>query len=403
MSVLIKNVIPGSPADNVGIKAGTKLVSIDGNPINDVLDYMFYADDDMGLEFDTFLMSPKRSCGNGCVFCFIDQLPKGMRSSLYFKDDDSRLSFLQGNYITLTNLTQKDAERIVQMRTPVNISVHSVNPDLRAKLMGNKKAGDSLKTLKRFAKAGISMNLQLVLCPGLNDKEELTRSLKTLTALNERGNIESIACVPVGLTKFRDGLFPLTAFGKDEAADVIKIIGGFNGVYASDEFYLTAGIPLPEYEHYGAFPQYENGVGMWAHLKHGYMAVDSGQLTIDSGQLTVDSCGMRKISIVTGVLAYPLIKSLVARHPNVNVFSVRNDFFGEGVTVSGLLTGTDIIQQLLPQKHLLGEELLIGANTLNADKLFLDDVTIAEVEEKLGVRVKIVEPDGKALFAACFE
>ncbi|MCL1789023.1 MAG: DUF512 domain-containing protein [Oscillospiraceae bacterium] len=387
--VLIKKVTPNSPAAKAGIKPGAKLIAIDGNPVNDVLDYMFYADDDMGLEFDTFLMDKKRHCGNQCVFCFIDQLPNGMRKPLYFKDDDSRLSFLQGNYITLTNLTEWDVDRIIKMKTPVNVSVHSTNPELRAKLMGNKKAGKSLEILRRFAQAGITMNCQIVLCPGMNDREELIRSLEDLTALNKFGNIESIACVPAGLTKFREGLFPLRTFSKSEAADVIKTISGFgNSVYASDEFYLAAGTPLPEYAHYGTFPQYENGVGMWAHLKHGFCMCGSPRVPVK-----------RKISIVTGVSAFPLIQELVAPFPHVSVFSVRNDFFGEGVTVSGLLTGRDIIGQLL-QKDLPGEELLIGANTLNSDGVFLDGVTPTDLESALKLRVRVIPPDGEALFSA---
>jgi putative radical SAM enzyme (TIGR03279 family) len=393
VSVLIKKVIPDSPADRAGIKSGTKLISIDGNPINDVLDYMFYSDDDMGIEFDTFLMDKKRDCGNNCVFCFIDQNPKGLRSPLYFKDDDSRLSFLQGNYITLTNLTEHDVGRIIKMRTPVNVSVHTTNPDLRAKIMGNPKAGESLETLCRFARAGISMNCQLVLCPEINDGGELIRTLTDLSALERFGSIESIACVPVGLTKFREGLPRLRAFGKQEAAQIIEIVSKFKNVCAADEFYLTAGTDIPEYAHYGTFPQYENGVGMWAHLKHGF--ADSAAAGRDAHYTP-----SRRISIVTGTLAFPLISELTAPFGNVRVFAIRNDFFGESVTVSGLLTGGDIIRQLLPQKEELGEKLLIGANMLNSDGVFLDNVTPKEIESALGVRVSAVELNGEALFTA---
>ncbi|MCL2070968.1 MAG: DUF512 domain-containing protein [Oscillospiraceae bacterium] len=392
MSVVIKKVIPGSPADKAGIKPGTQLISIDGCPINDVLDYMFYADDDMGLEFDTFLMDKKRHCGNACIFCFIEQLPKGMRESLYFKDDDSRLSFLQGNYITLTNLTESDADRIVKMRTPVNISVHTTNPDLRVKLMGNPKAGESLKILYRFAKAGISMNCQLVLCPDINDGDELTRTLKELVSFE---SVESIACVPVGLTKFRGGLYKLRNFTEAEAAAVIEIAGNrdfCSKVFCADEFYLTGKMKMPEYEHYGTFPQYENGVGMWAHFKSGMQNAERANNN--------KSTSKKKISVVTGTAAFPLISELTEPFKNVNVFPIRNDFFGESVTVSGLLTGEDIIRQLLPLQNQLGEELLIGRNTLNSDGMFLDDTTTAEIESALGVVVKLIEPDGDALYSA---
>ena len=386
MSVIIKKVIPSSPADKAGIKAGTRLISIDGEPINDVLDYMFYADDDMGLEFESFLMDKKRGCGNKCVFCFIDQNPHGMRRSVYFKDDDSRLSFLQGNYITLTNLTECDADRIIKMKTPVNVSVHTTNPDLRVKMMNNPNAGESLKKLYRFAEAGVRMNCQLVLCPQINDGGELMRSLNDLSGLEA---VESTACVPVGLTRFREGLPKLRPFNKSEAADVIKTIDGYGNVYAADEFYLKAGIEVPEYKYYGDFPQYENGVGMWSHMKY----------TFKKAECKSNASRMkRKISIVTGVLAYPLIKGLTAAFPDVEVFAVRNDFFGEGVTVSGLLTGGDIIGQLKEKD--LGAGLLIGSNTLNADGVFLDDVTPHDIETALNVKVVLVEPDGESLVNA---
>ena len=395
MAVRIKKVIVGSPAAIAGIKAGEMLISIDGMPINDVLDYMYYADDDMGLEFDTFLMDKKRHCGNKCVFCFIDQLPPKskhkLRETLYFKDDDSRLSFLQGNYITLTNLTEQDIDRIIEMRTPVNVSVHTTNPELRAKMMGNKKAGESLSALYRFARAGITMNCQLVLCPGINDGAELVRTLDDLKELGP--SIESVACVPVGLTKFRENLPQLRLFSKTEAADVIKTISGYECVYAADEFYLTAEKELPPYEHYGAFSQYENGVGMWAHLKRGFADAKARSRPCNEKH-------DRKITVVTGVAAFQLIKELTEPFENVNVIAIRNDFFGNNVTVSGLLTGTDIIRQLLLRKDELGDELLIGANMLNCDSVFLDDVTVQELEDSLGVKVRVVAIEGEALFEA---
>lgn len=392
MSIYINNVVKGSPADKAGIKARSRLVSIDGFPMNDVLDFMFYGDEGMGLEFDRVLMDDKRHCCNNCVFCFIDQLPPRsqvkLRDTLYFKDDDSRLSFLQGTYITLTNLTEHDVERIIQMRTPVNVSVHTTNPDLRAKLMRTPKAAQSLDTLKRFAQAGITLNCQLVLCPGINDGAELARSLRDLTA---HESVESIACVPVGLTKHREGLTALRRFTPTEAAAVIDATGAYDNVYAADELYLCAGVPLPEYEHYGTFPQYENGVGMCAYMKRTFLQAAANPRKSDAQQ----TCR----TIVTGTAAYPLIHALVAEYNHVNVIAVRNNFFGNSVNVSGLLTGGDIIAQLTGRAD-IGERLLIGANTLNADGLFLDDLTPQDIEAALNVTVQIVDADGAALFEA---
>jgi putative radical SAM enzyme (TIGR03279 family) len=392
--------MPGSPADKAGYKAGTFLESLNGFPINDVLDYMFYGDDvpeAEGLLFDTFLMDEKRVCGNNCMFCFIDQLPcppkfKALRTPLYFKDDDSRLSFLQGNYITLTNLTEHDVNRIIQMRTPVNVSVHTTNPELRTILMGNGQAGThSLNILKRFADAGVPMNCQLVLCPGLNDGNELTRTLCDLSLML---SVDSIACVPVGLTKYRDHLPLLRQFSKEEAAAVIQIAGEFynktENVCCADEFYLTAELPLPDYEHYGGFPQYENGVGMWVYFAESFN---------NAASESVNKLCKRKTTIVTGTAAYPLLSELVKPFANVNVATIRNEFFGESVTVAGLLTGGDIITQL-KERNDLGEVLLISAGTLNVDGVFLDDVTPEMVEAALGVTVCIVKPDGESLYDA---
>jgi putative radical SAM enzyme (TIGR03279 family) len=381
MSVLIKSVAPDSPAARAGIKAGSRLVSIDGQRINDVLDFMFYGDDDMGLEFDTYLMDNKRSCGNNCIFCFIDQNPPGMRESVYFKDDDSRLSFLQGNYITLTNLTEADVERIIKMRTPVNVSVHTTNPDLRAKMMGNPRAGQSLTVLSRFARANIPMNCQLVLCPGINDGAELLRSLGELSQYN---SIESVAVVPVGLTKHRTALAELRTFTKSEAADVIKTVGGYGNVYAADEFYLIAEMEVPAYDYYGSFPQYENGVGMLAYMCRGFKPPKSYKMT----------------AIITGTAAEPTLKRLTERLGRVDVFAVRNDFFGETITVSGLIAGQDIISQLSVHSMDRYEQILISANSLNADGLFIDDTTPEQIESALAVKVKIVQPDGESLYNA---
>jgi len=387
MSVKISHVIPDSPAARAGIKKGMSLVSVDGAEINDVLDYMFYADEDMGLEFDTNLMKEKRRCPNKRIFTVLEQIPTGITDQLYVKDDDSRLSFLQGNYITLTNLSEKDADRIIQMRTPVNVSVHTVNPELRVKMMGNPNAGKALETLYRFAEAGISMNCQLVLCPEINDGDELIRSLDLLTGYD---CIESIACVPVGLTKFRDNLYELYNYDKISAKEIISVTEKYERVYAADEFYLIAEQEIPDYEHYGSFPQYENGVGMWSYMKQGFL---NAQCTMHNSQLP------QKASIATGTAAFPLIKELVG--DMAQVFPVRNEFFGESVTVSGLLTGCDIIKQLHGEK--LGERLLLPANMFNADGLTLDGMTGDEIGRALKIKILTVDADGEALFDAIFD
>ncbi|MDR0197639.1 MAG: DUF512 domain-containing protein [Oscillospiraceae bacterium] len=410
VAVKITGVAPRSPAERHGLKSGWTLLAINGNPIRDVLDYRFYStarelalsleDEsgsaleirvkkreyaDLGLEFESWLMSPRESCRNNCVFCFVDQLPKGLRGSLYFKDDDSRLSFLQGNYITLTNLSEKDADRIIKMRTAVNVSVHTTDPSLRVKMMGNPNSGRALDTLYRFAKAGVQMNCQLVLCREINDGARLTRTLDDLTALEA---VRSVACVPAGLTRFRARLPVLRPYDAKGARAVVAATERYERVYAADEFYLIAGLPLPEYGYYGDFPQYENGVGMCAYLKRGFAKAAAGRGAF--------AAAGRKVSVVTGTAAFGMIKELVGER--ANVFAVKNEFFGESVTVSGLLTGGDIIRQLRGRD--IGGELLIGANTLNADGKFLDDVTPAEAGAALGAKIRAVAVDGGELFKA---
>ena len=373
MAVIISKIVKSSFAEKKRINAGDKLISINGNPINDVLDYRFYLNEkklvltletaegksklvmikkdefeDIGLEFETYLMDKQRSCKNKCIFCFIDQLPKGLRKSLYFKDDDSRLSFLFGNYITLTNLTDSEAERIIKMHiSPVNVSVQTMNPELRVKMMANPKAGESLKYLKQFADAGIALNTQLVLCPGINDGEELERSLDELSKLYPA--VQSIAAVPVGLSDHRDGLYPLKPYTKETAGEVIDIIDSFNEsfekthgeiiAYAADEFYLKVQREMPDEDYYNGFPQLENGVGMWALLKSEFEAA-------------LNECTFteldRKVTVVTGEAAYPLIKELAESAENkiknltVQVVPAKNRLLGSMITVSGLLCGADI-------------------------------------------------------------
>ena len=426
MSVIISAVQQNSPAERAKISAGETLVSIDGNDIMDVLDYRFYQNnkkleltlldlngeiktvkikkdeyEEIGLLFETYLMDLKRSCRNKCVFCFIDQLPKGLRESLYFKDDDSRLSFLFGNYITLTNITEHEIERIIKMHiSPINISVHTTNPELRVKMMNNKNAGAALDVIKRLDDAGIKMNSQLVLCPGYNDGEELRRSLRDLTSFS---NMECIAAVPVGLTKYRDGLPHIEPFNKETAAQTIDIIDEFceqtllkygeRRVYASDEFYLRSGREIPDSEFYGDFLQLENGVGLWALLKS-----ESEDALLDVDEFSND----RHISIATGVAAFPLIRSIAdmcevkCQGLKCDVYAIKNNFFGEKITVSGLVTATDIYEQL--NGKALGSKLLIPSVMLRQEgDMFLDSITAEELSEKLGVNIEPVDNDGYTL------
>ena len=429
MAVKIKSVVPHSPAARHFIKAEDKLVSVNGHEIRDVLDYRFYIDEDelqllvekpnghrrtvklkncggeIGLEFETYLMDKQRSCTNNCIFCFIDQMPKGLRDTLYFKDDDARLSFLFGNYITLTNLTDKDIDRIIEMHiSPVNISVHTMNPELRVKMMKNRFAGDVLRYVKKLADAGIKLNTQLVLCPGYNDGEELTYSLRELGKLYP--SVQSIAAVPVGLTCHRDGLQHLDPFTKEQSLDVISRIDSYNSeflcynntniAFSADEFYINAGLPIPDCERYGEFAQLENGVGMWALLKSEFEDALDG---LPEGYALDKE---RSITIATGAAAYELIKYIAdktaekVKNININVTRIENKLFGETVTVAGLLCGKDIAAGLEGKD--LGGELLIPAVTLRHEgDLFLDDMSIDELSEKLNVNVTPVENDGYVL------
>ncbi len=424
MSVIIESVEAKSPAHKAGIKAGCTLLSINGNNIMDVLDYRFYQNnqklvislitekgkikkikvkkdeyEELGLNFATYLMDNKHSCLNKCIFCFIDQMPKGMRESLYFKDDDSRLSFLFGNYITLTNITEHEIERIIKMHiSPINISVHTTNPDLRVKMMTNKNAGNVLSVINRFNDAGIKINCQMVLCPEYNDGDELVRTLTDLTNLK---NAECIAAVPVGLTKYRDGLTELKPFDKQRAAETIDIIDRFGEkciekygsrrVYASDEFYIKAERPMPNAEFYGDFLQLDNGVGMWSLLQ---------QETDDAIKLCDYNLeNKRKISIATGKAAYPLITEIIDKmtekwdNLKCTVYMIENEFFGPLITVAGLVTATDIINQIEGKN--LGDELLIPEVMLRNEKdMFLDSITLSELEQKLNTKICTVSNDG---------
>ncbi len=428
MSVEIKAVKKWSALFFRGVKAGDRLVSINGNEIKDFLDYEFYlkseklniiierdgkerqvslrkkADEDIGLDFGSFLMDKQKSCRNKCIFCFIDQNPKGMRETIYFKDDDSRLSFLFGNYITLTNLTDEDIDRIIKMHiSPVNVSVHTMNPELRVKMMKNPKAGECISMLRRLADAGISLNTQLVLCPGINDGDELRYSLEKLGELCPA--VESIAAVPVGVTKHREGLFDMPEYTKETAAEVIDIITEYGDrfsreqgrriCYAADEFYLKAERDIPDEDYYEDYPQIENGVGMWRNLITEFEQALSSDVT--AGKIT-------PVSIVTGAAAYPLMVSLAdrftAKYPDseITVHKIRNDFFGESVTVAGLVTGNDLINQMKTQKY--HEKIIIPSVMLRSEgDLFLDGVSTGDVEKALGVSLFVTDGTGEDLIA----
>ena len=417
--VVVKDVVKSSPSFKAKIKAGDKLVAINGNEIMDVLDYRFYITEknpvllfengkkvklklkefeESGMLFETYLMDKQRSCKNNCIFCFIDQLPKGMRESLYFKDDDSRLSFLFGNYITLTNITEHEVERIIKMHiSPINISVHTTNPLLRCKIMNNRFAGESLRHLKAFNDAGIKINCQLVLMPNINDGEELRNTLKDLLELE---NVQSIAAVSVGLTKHREGLYPLSPYTKEQASAVIDIMEeNYNGkVFASDEFYLKANRPIPSSDFYGEYYQIENGVGMYRSF------LDEALFALENEE---PSPTLKK-TCATGVLAFPMISLLVDKaknkwhNLNCEVIQIENEFFGKNITVSGLITGADIIRTLKGKN--LGDLLLLPENMLRHEKdRFLDDITIEELEKELEVKIKFVAEDGYEFIEALGE
>ena len=431
--VKISEVLLGSRAAKAGIADGDVLISINGNEINDVLDYRFYLTenrvelllshegreysviikkgeyDDIGLDFETPLMDKKHSCTNKCIFCFIDQNPEGLRESLYFKDDDSRLSFIHGNYVTLTNMSQQDVDRIIKMRmSPINISVHTTNPELRVKMMKNKHSGEVLKYLDDFAAAGLSMCGQIVLCRGVNDGEELLRSMGDLAALYP--SMSSVAIVPAGLTKFREKLYPLTDFTKEEAGEIIDMINTFGDAhkekhgtrlfYVADEFYLKAEREIPDAEYYEDYPQLENGVGMIRSCS------DEFGLALENAvDLSETLNKKRSISLVTGVASYPMIKEQVDRlcllcpNLNVQIYEIVNNFFGRSITVSGLLTGKDICEQL--EGKALGEELLIPQNCLrHGEDVFLCGMTVGEMSERLGVTVRTSGSDGYELAEA---
>ncbi len=427
---LIKSVTAGSIAEEMEIEPGDRLLRVNEKEIQDVFDFHYAVNDeyiilliqkpngeeweleiekgieeDLGIEFEEGLMDAYRSCSNKCMFCFIDQMPPGMRETLYFKDDDARLSFLQGNYVTLTNMSEKDIDRIIFYKlSPINISVHTTNKELRCQMLHNRFAGKSLDKIKRLYDAGITMNGQIVLCKGLNDGDELERTIHDLAAYIP--HMQSVSVVPVGLTKYRDHLARLEKFDKKEAGEVLKIVHrwqdilynkyGTRFIHASDEWYITAGLSIPEAEHYEGYRQIENGVGMVRSL------VDEFREYYE----TIKGDNRRKsVSLATGMLAAPILKNLMVqlnqKYPNIHisVYAIRNEFFGTDITVAGLLTGQDIMAQLIGEE--LGDYLLLPDVLLrNGENVLLDDITVADMENALQIEIRIVQSDGKSLINA---
>ena len=425
--VKITEVENGSLAARRGILPGDVLISINDNEIVDVLDYRFYLAersvdllckrgddeftvrikkgeyDDIGLSFKTPLMDEKHSCKNKCIFCFIDQNPKGLRETLYFKDDDSRLSFIHGNYITLTNMTDKDVDRIIKMRfSPINISIHTTDPELRVSMMKNKRSGEVLSYLKRFADAGLSMCGQIVLCKGVNDGENLLRTMRDLTEYYP--SLSSVSIVPAGLTKHRDGLYPLADFDCDEAGAVIDAVEAYAAehlkkfgsrlFFLADEFYLKAKRPIPAEEAYEEYPQIENGVGMLRSILEEFdIALD------DAAEYAAGLSERRRVAIATGYASYGVIKSMADRLAavtdklEITVYPIKNNFFGESVTVSGLLTGKDIYDQL--SGEISCDELIIPSAALRREEMdFLCGMTLAELSKALSVKIRACENSG---------
>ena len=451
---VIKKILPNSIAEEMGIEPGDKLLQISDTDIEDIFDYQFLVqddyievliekpdgeqwllevdkefDEDLGIEFENGLMDQYRSCHNKCIFCFIDQMPKGMRETLYFKDDDSRLSFLQGNYVTLTNMSEHDIDRIIRYNlSPINISFQTTNPLLRCKMLNNRFAGEALKKVDRLYEAGVYMNGQIVLCKGINDGTELERSISDL--VKYLPYLESVSVVPVGLSKYRDGLYPLEPFTKEDAKEVLAIIHkwqdklypeyGLHFIHASDEWYILAGEELPEAGNYDGYIQYENGVGMLRMLmdevedaiiqakKNGLLPWDLNSekeampCSVETSKDALPYRGQREISMATGRLAYPYIKGVaeqlmaLCKGLKVHVYAIKNEFFGEMITVSGLLTGQDICKQLSNQP--LGKTLYLPENILRSgEDVFLDDLTVSDVQNTLQVPLDIVKSNGYEL------
>ena len=429
----IAKILPGSIGEELELEIGDLILAVNDQSIEDVFDYQFLindeyieltvlknngeewileidkdADEDLGIEFESNLMDEYHSCTNKCIFCFIDQLPKGMRPTMYFKDDDSRLSFLQGNYITLTNMKDKDLDRIIKYNlSPINISVHTTNPELRCMMLHNRFAGKINDQIQKLYDAGTMMNGQIVLCKGVNDGDELKRTIQDLGKYLPY--MESLSVVPVGISKHRDGLYPLEPFTSEDAKNVLEIIHSFQKqfmeeydthfVHASDEWYILAGEPLPEEDNYDGYVQLENGVGMLRLQEREFHEA------LDLCTISPKSVKDKVCTIVTGKLAGPFLRELVSdfnlkyNNVHVNVVEIVNNFFGPRITVSGLLTGQDIIEQL--NDKILGDELLLPINVLRSgEDVLLDNVHLDEIEKTLQVPIRIVKSNGKDLFDA---
>ena len=460
MSTLITSIDRRSPAERAGVRPGERLLSINSRAVEDVLDYRFFGYDanplleleapdgsrrslrvkkpegtDLGLNFETYLMDKPRPCANHCLFCFVDQMAPGCRDTLYFKDDDARLSFLMGNYITLTNLSDREVRRIIELRiSPINVSVHATDPKLRSVLLGSRAGGESLAVMRRLGEAGIAMNGQIVLCPGYNDGEQLQRTMEDMAAWG----FNSCSIVPVGLTKFREGLSRLRPVDRETANQVIGQVDAFGArclerygsrkFFCSDELYIRAGRDLPEEAYYEEYVQIENGVGMLRLLRDEFqdaLGRERERLFGQSGKDREKQAGESvygerrefgrergvqeelaagRISLATGKLAFSTIREMADQvmalypHLHIHVYEIINRFFGEKITVSGLLTGQDIMEQL--QGKELGERLLLPINMLRSGTdVFLDDVTVGEVEKTLQVRVDIVKSSGYDLLS----
>ena len=430
---VISRVLPGSIGEELELEPGDILAEINHQLVEDVFDYRYLMndeyielliekangelwelevekdyDEDLGIEFENGLMDDYRSCSNHCMFCFIDQMPPGMRETLYFKDDDSRLSFLQGNYVTLTNMSQEDIERVIKYHlSPINVSFQTMNPELRCKMLHNRFAGDALKKVDQLYEAGITMNGQIVLCKGVNDGEELEYSIQKL--MEYLPNVESVSVVPVGLSKYREGLYPLEPFNAQDAGEVIDLIEKYQKIcmekydthfiQASDEWYILAGREVPEEERYDGYLQLENGVGMIRLLLDEFHDALKRRIIEKASGAKLPWEGTREISLATGRLAFPYLKrmseELMQEYPGlrIHVYEIINEFFGEMITVSGLLTGQDIVKQLKDKN--LGEALYLPRNVLRSGAdLFLDDYTLADVEGALQVPVNIVKSSG---------
>ena len=431
MSTIITSIDPGSPAMRAGLRPGQQLLSINGHDVVDVLDYRFYGYDpvshlmlknedgstqsltvhkaegeDLGLNFDTYLMDEMRSCANHCIFCFVDQMPPGMRQTLYFKDDDARLSFLQGNYITLTNLTEREAQRIIDLRiSPINVSVHTTDPQLHCTMLGNKDAARSLDYIRAFCQAGIVMNGQIVVCPGWNDGDQLRRTLRDLTEME----FSSCSLVPVGITKYRKGLARLKPVDAQCAAEILDIAEEFGQenlrrfgtrrFFCADELFLRAGRALPGEDYYEGYRQLENGVGMLRSLESDLLRAME---LLDTPPIP------SPFTIATGRAAEGFMRHLLnlvrQRCPQVQgkVVGIDNDFFGHTIDVAGLLTGQDLAAQLKAHKP-LGRVLIPLHMLRHAEDVFLDDWTVPQLSQALEAPVQVVGIDGFDLCDSIFE